>query len=79
MLMEDFIAETYYLIPALKSNYEHIYDDMCEYFGLFKRNNLLEEYNIIQGYIYTNLAIIQNIERILAKYNNLVQESYMNK
>lgn len=77
--MEDFIAETYYLIPALKANYEHIYDNMSEYFGLFKRNNLLEEYNNIQGYIYTNLAIIQNVERTLEKYNNLVQESYENK
>ena len=78
MLMEDFLAETYYVIPALKANYEHIRDDMAGYFGLFKRNNLLEEYNIIQGYIYINLAIIENLERIINVYNNLVEENYIN-
>ena len=78
MLMEDFIAETCYVIPALKANYEHIRDDMAEYFGLFRRNNLLEEYNTIQGYIYINLAIIENLERTMRVYNNLVEESYIN-
>ena len=78
MLIEDFLAETCYIIPALKANYEHIRDDMAGYFGLFKRNNLLEEYNTIQGYIYINLAIIENLERIMKIYNNLVEENYNN-
>ncbi|MBQ7764414.1 hypothetical protein IJ384_03480 [bacterium] len=79
MLMEDFLAETYYLIPALKSNYEHIHSEMCQYFGLFTKNNLLDEYKAIQGYIYINLTIIENLERTLSAYNDLVQESYTNK
>ena len=51
---------------------------MAGYFGLFKRNNLLEEYNTIQGYIYINLAIIENLERIMKIYNNFVEENYNN-
>lgn len=76
MLIEDFLTETCYVIPALKTNCENIRDDMAGYFGLFKRNNLLEEYNTIQGYIHINWVIIENLEKTMKAYNDLVEESY---
>ena len=79
MLMEDFLSETYCVMPALKANYENLRDEFAQCFGLFLRNDLLNEYNKIQGYIYINLAIIENLERTMKFYNNLVEESYSSK
>ena len=76
MLIEDYFSMTNYIVQAIKTNYENSWEFFAEYYGLFQKNGLVEEYKILEGYNYIYLALIEKIERIREEFMKEIDNHY---